>query len=175
MYFWMDVFRKKTNPISIYQLAKCEHYSYHTKCIDFRYWNIKNINNNVCPVLRVCFPIQQWCPFWWFLLNMQFENHFSLPFLRLFLDVCVCMLNHFSCVRLFATLWTAACQASLSMGLSRQEYCSGLPCPPPGNLPDPGIQPSFPRSLVLTGGFSTTSDTWQARLHQASPIQLQRL
>ena len=80
---------EKKQPISIYQLAKCEHYSYHTKCIDFRYWNINSINNNVCPVLTVCFPIQQWCLFWWFLLNMQFENHFSLPFLRLFLDVCV--------------------------------------------------------------------------------------
>ena len=37
----------------------------------------------------------------------------------------------------FATLWTVAHQASLSLGFSRQEYCSGLPCPPPGNLPDP--------------------------------------
>ena len=46
-----------------------------------------------------------------------------------------------SCVRLFVTPWTAAVQASLSMGLSRQEYWSGLPFPPPGDLPDPGIQP----------------------------------
>ena len=42
------------------------------------------------------------------------------------------------------TLRTAACQASLSMGFSRQEYYSGLPCPPPGNLPDPGIKPGPP-------------------------------
>ena len=42
-----------------------------------------------------------------------------------------CMLNPFSCVRLFATLWTVACQAPLSMGFSRQEYWSGLPCPSP--------------------------------------------
>ena len=95
-------------------------------------------------MLRVCFPIQQWCPFWWFLLNMQFENHFSLPFLRLFLDVCVCMLNHFSCVRLFATLWTIACQVPLSMLFSRQECWSGLPCPPSGHLPDSGIEPRSP-------------------------------
>ena len=47
----------------------------------------------------------------------------------------------FSCVRFFATLWTIARQASLSMGFSRQEYCSGLPCPPPGDLLDPGIKP----------------------------------
>ena len=51
------------------------------------------------------------------------------------------MLNRFSCVQLFGTLWTVAHQASLSMGFSRQEYWSGLPCPPPGDLPDPGIEP----------------------------------
>ena len=54
---------------------------------------------------------------------------------------CVCMLTCFSRVWLFATLWTAAHQAPLSMGFSRQEYWSGLPCPPPGDLPDPGIKP----------------------------------
>ena len=47
------------------------------------------------------------------------------------------MLSHFSCVQLFATLRTVACQASLSMGFSRQAYWSGLPCPPPGDLPNP--------------------------------------
>ena len=44
------------------------------------------------------------------------------------------MLSHFSCVRLFLTLWTVACWAPLSMGFSRQEYQSGLACPPPGNF-----------------------------------------
>ena len=48
-----------------------------------------------------------------------------------------CMLSHFILVRLFVTPWTAACQAPLSMGFSRQEYWSGLPCPPRGDLPDP--------------------------------------
>ena len=47
-------------------------------------------------------------------------------------------------VRLFATPWTVAYQASLSMGFSRQEYWSGLPFPPPGDLPDPGIEPRSP-------------------------------
>ena len=47
-------------------------------------------------------------------------------------------------VRLFATPWTVAYQASPSMGFSRQEYWSGLPFPSPGNLPDPGIEPSSP-------------------------------
>ena len=50
------------------------------------------------------------------------------------------MLSHFSCVRLFAALWTVAHQAPLSMGFSRQEYWSGLPCPPLGDLPDQGIE-----------------------------------
>ena len=53
----------------------------------------------------------------------------------------VCKLSHFSCVRLFATLWTVAHQAPLSMGFSRQEYLSGLPCPPPEDLPTQGSNP----------------------------------
>ena len=47
-------------------------------------------------------------------------------------------------VRLFATPWTVACQASPSMGFSRQEYWIGLPFPSPGDLPDPGIEPGSP-------------------------------
>ena len=50
-------------------------------------------------------------------------------------------------VRLFATLWTVACQAPPSMGFSRQEYWSGLPFPPPGDLPDPEIEPRLLRLL----------------------------
>ena len=57
--------------------------------------------------------------------------------------------NRFSCIRLFATLWTLARQAPLSMGFSRQEYCSGLPWPPPGELPNPGITPASPGTLAL--------------------------
>ena len=55
-------------------------------------------------------------------------------------------------VRLFATLWTVAHQAPLSMGFSRQEYWSGLPFPSPGDLPDPGIEPRSPtlRADALT-------------------------
>ena len=52
------------------------------------------------------------------------------------------MLSHFSRVWLFEILWTIAHQASLSMGFSRQEYWSQLPCPPLGDLPDPGIDPA---------------------------------
>ena len=53
----------------------------------------------------------------------------------------VCVQSPFSCVQLFVTLWTVAHQAPLSMGFSRQEYWSRLPCPPPGDLPDPRIKP----------------------------------
>ena len=48
------------------------------------------------------------------------------------------------------------------MGFSRQEYWSGLPFPSPGDLPDPGIKPESLRSPALTGGFFTTSITWEA-------------
>ena len=56
----------------------------------------------------------------------------------------MCMLSHFSHVWLFAALRTVAPQAPLSMGFSRQEYWSGLPCPPSGDLPNPGIEPRSP-------------------------------
>ena len=55
----------------------------------------------------------------------------------------MCMLSCFSHVRLCVTLCTVAHQAPLSMGFSIKEYWSGLPCPSPGNLPDPGIKPRF--------------------------------
>ena len=58
-----------------------------------------------------------------------------------------------SCVRLFATPWTIACQPSLSMEFSRQEYWSRLSFPTPGDLPDPGIEATSP---ALVGGFFTT-------------------
>ena len=59
----------------------------------------------------------------------------------------------FSRVRLCASLWTIACQAPLSMRFSRQEYWSGLPCPPPGDLPNPGIKPVSPVLQADTGTF----------------------
>ena len=67
----------------------------------------------------------------------------------------------FSCVRLFVTLWTVAHQALLSMGFSRQ-YWSGLPCPPPGDLPNSGVKPASLTSPALAGRFLTTSTTWEA-------------
>ena len=64
------------------------------------------------------------------------------------LYVCACMLSRFSHVQLFVTLLAVACQAPLSMGFSRQEYWSGLPFPPPGDLSDPGIEPESPALQV---------------------------
>ena len=55
---------------------------------------------------------------------------------------------------------TAALQALLSMGFSGEEYWSGLPCPPPGILPDPESEPVSLMSLSLAGGLFTTSATW---------------
>ena len=69
------------------------------------------------------------------------------------------MLNHLSLVQLFVSQRTIARQAPLSVGFSRQEYWSGLPCPSPGDLPDPGIKPESP---ALASGFFTTSTTWEA-------------
>ena len=70
-----------------------------------------------------------------------------------------CVLSCISRVQLFVTLWTASHQAPLSMGFSRQEYWSRLPCPSPGDLPDSGIQPVSLMSSALVGGFFTTSTT----------------
>ena len=66
------------------------------------------------------------------------------------------MLSHFSCVLLFMTAWTVACQALLSMGLSRQEYWSVLPGPPPGDLPNPGVDAACLMPPALAGRFFTT-------------------
>ena len=62
----------------------------------------------------------------------------------------------------FVTPWTVARQAPLSMGFHRPEYWSGLLCPPPGDLPDPGIEPMSLMSPALAGGFFTTGAPWKA-------------
>ena len=57
-------------------------------------------------------------------------------------------------------------QPPLSMGFSRQEYWSGFPFPPPGDLPDPGIKPRSLMSPAVAGGFFSTSATWEAPQRQ---------
>ena len=66
---------------------------------------------------------------------------------------CAAVLSH---VRFSVALWTLACQALLSIDLSRQEYWSGLPCPPPGYLPHPGIKPVSLACRALASVFFTT-------------------
>ena len=66
------------------------------------------------------------------------------------------------CVQLCPTLynpWTVARQVPLSMGFSKQEYCRGLPFPPPGDLPDSGIEPASPESPAWAGG-KARMDVW---------------
>ena len=81
----------------------------------------------------------QWKTAWWFFRKLPVK----LPSAG--------MLNH---VWLFPTPWTVTHQAPLSMQFSRQEYCSGLPFPTPGDLPKPGIKPA---SLTLAGEFFITA------------------
>ena len=72
------------------------------------------------------------------------------------------MLNCFSHVQLIATLWTVALQPPLSTGFCRQGYWSGLPCPPPGDLPNPGTKPTSLTFPAMAGVFFTTRATWEA-------------
>ena len=67
---------------------------------------------------------------------------------------------------------TVACQASLSVEFSRQEYWSGLPCPTPGNLPDLRFEPRSFKSPALAGVFCTTTATWEMQWDVQTPTQL---
>ena len=77
-------------------------------------------------------------------------------------STCVCVPSHLSRVCLFATPWTVARQAPLSMGFPRREYWSGLPVASPRGLPSPGTEPTS-LSPALAGGFFTTRATWEAK------------
>ena len=78
------------------------------------------------------------------------------------MQIIMCVLSCFSHAQLFATVWTVAHQAPLCMGFSRQEHWSGLPCPAPGQLLNPGIEPRPLPSPTLASGSFTTSTTWEA-------------
>ena len=78
------------------------------------------------------------------------------------------VLSHFSHVQFCVVPWTSACQATLSMGFSRQEYWSGLPLPSPRNLPNPEIKSTSLKSNGLVGVFFTTSNNSD----QFSSVQL---
>ena len=82
-------------------------------------------------------------------------NHWSV------LCISACMLSHFTHIHLLLTLWTVARQAPLSVEFPRQEYWSGVPFPPPGDLPDPGIEPTSP---AFAGRFFSTEPPWKPSL-----------
>ena len=90
---------------------------------------------------------------------MAFYMYFSK---LLYMCVHACMLIGFSWVWLFVTLWTVVHQSPLCKEFSRQEYWRRLPCPPPEDLPDPGIELLSLMSPVLAGRFFTTSATGEA-------------
>ena len=85
--------------------------------------------------------------------------------------LCGCA-QSFSLVRLFVTPKIITCQAPLSVGFSRQEYWSGLPFPPPGDLPNPGIKPTCLASPALAGGFFTTGPPGKSALNNAHVLYL---
>ena len=101
---------------------------------------------------------------WWAAIYGVAQSLTQLKRLSSSSNMHACMLSRFSRVWHFAILWTVACQAPLSMGFSRQEYWSGLPCPPPGDLPDPGISLTSPASLALQTDSLPLS-------HQGSPYR----
>ena len=67
------------------------------------------------------------------------------------------VLSHFSCVQPFVAPWAVAHQALLFMEFSRQDFWSGLPCPQPGDFPNPGVKPASLMSPALAGRYFTTS------------------
>ena len=103
------------------------------------------------------FVAKQACLVLWlskpFLSNHSFTGVSHSPLVGFINHLCVLSCG---CVQLFANPWTVAHQAPLSMEFSRQEYWRGLPCPPPGGLPNPGIEPTSLESPALAGRFFTT-------------------
>ena len=90
----------------------------------------------------------------WTLSPFAFQAYHCIVQIILWTKIRICVLSHFSPVQLFATLWIVAHQAPVSTGFSRQEYWGGLPCPPPGDPPDPRMEPVAPalqvNSLLLS-------------------------
>ena len=97
------------------------------------------------------------------ILNTDYRVYSAPVFLLSRLLLLTCMLSCFSHVQVFVTLWTVAHQVPLSMGFSKQEYWSGLPRLPLGNLPSPGIESESLKSPALAGRFFTTSAVWEAQ------------
>ena len=92
------------------------------------------------------------------------QQQFSLT--NVLIKMHACVLNPFSRICLSGTPWTVAHQARPAMGFSRQEHWSGLLCPPPGDLPHPGVEPVSLTAPVLAAGFFTTG-----KHHTGSPFE----
>ena len=105
-------------------------------------------------LIHFCFIFSfLWISIW---LKFTPENFILLVHLACWVVEKYMCLRSLSCVQLFETPWTVACQAPLSMEFSKQECWSRLPFPPPGDLPDPGIKPVSSGSLALAGWFFIT-------------------
>ena len=122
----------------------------------------KTLGSNLCPDRTALFPEYLHLSFMDERRFSEAEEASGVPFKD------TCMLTPFSPIQLFVTLWIVAHQTSLSMAFSRQEYWSRLPWPPPGDLPDPGIEPVSLMPPALAGGFFTTSATWKNLRHTAA-------
>ena len=84
----------------------------------------------------------------------------------------VCWVQLLSCIWFFRIPRSVAHQTPLSMGFVWQEYWSGLPFPPPGDLPHPGVDPESLVSPALAGGFFTTGTTWEAPCNSGHPVNV---
>ena len=95
----------------------------------------------------------------------QFHDRINnVNILKLCTKCCTCA-QSLNPVQLFVTTWTAVCQAPLSLGFSRQEYWIGLPFPSPGDLPNLGIEPTFPISPALAGEWATKDTHTHTHTH----------
>ena len=102
---------------------------------------------------------------WWHFLRMlsfHLSRHSFPSAVTVLMHVCACA-KQFCCLQLFATLWTAACWAPLSIGFSTQGYWSGLAFPSPGDLPNLETEPVSLMSPASAGMFLPIRVTWEAR------------
>ena len=139
--------------------------------IHMKFKNIQNYATEMEDIKVVVSWCESWCQLCWSWQSVQ-GGRSCYQFLSWYWWL---MLSCFSRVQLFATLWTVARQAPLSTGFSRQEWCSGLTFPSPGDLPNSGIKPTSLMSPALAGGFFTTSTTWEVDIDYASTDQLRSI
>ena len=149
--------------ISIWTFKVLNSYMY---LVTIRQWQVWSINIEIFKLYyQIILPLNRVTAFEYLLPIISHKHVFYIVVeIRVILYAFwgVCALSHFSHVWLFAILWTVAHQASLSVEFSRQEYWSGLPFPPLGDLPDLGSEPAPLRTPTLVGGFFSTSTTWEA-------------